>query len=623
MTEVKPQDFLSPTVDAGVAKLLGSTWPWQSWLDGADHHGKYGVANTLLIGQQMKDATTVLPYEEWQARGRQVVKGEQAIRILSVRGNSRPVFDLSQTTGEPQPQAPDRSPEQTWACLVKLAASRKLFVDRGSRWNYLGDPAARIPVDPALTDHQAAEHLAHQLAHLELHQRICDGDCAGVLRVEADSVAYLVLRHLRADPSMEFPPVASWAGEDERSRPLGAVMVVCGRVLRTAFRLRSKLDALPAEASAQELSKNLVVPTERDEWEEHRQELLAIHEAAQALFIAERPGSWMPSYLAERGFDQSVQEQWQLGHAPAGWRTLAYHLSSLGFSDEAILASGLARQAKAGHLYDAFRDRVMFPLRDSSGAILGFIGRTSVTGTGPKYLNSPETPLFKKRELLYGLYESRDLLATGARPIIVEGPLDAIACHLAGHPALSPCGTTLSPQQAGLLGEYGAVLALDGDAAGRRGAVHAWRSLSQVKGAIGAVVFPENQDPAEILSYQGNMAVHEALQSEVPLADVVVDAAIERYGDSLEFVESQLAAARAAASVIAQMRPADVARQVARVASRLAFEPTDITRYVISAIAPTALADGDFPSVSLTGPEPAATSGPASTISATKPSRKP
>jgi DNA primase len=297
-----------------------------------------------------------------------------------------------------------------------------------------------------------------------------------------------------------------------------------------------------------------------------------LHTLAHEFFLSQRRDSWVPAYLAGRGFPEEVQRRFQIGYAPAAWRTLTGLLRSYGFSDDRQVRSGLVRRSRHGRLYDLFRDRVMFAIRDRDGSIAGFIGRTAEDAGGPKYLNSPESPHFQKGRLLYGLHGSR------GRPVVVEGPLDAVAVRLAGFAAVSPCGTRLTCHQAALLGDD-PLLALDGDPAGLRGALHAWDLFD---GPINAVVLPPGKDPADLLRTGGPGAVRAALRQETPLIDLAVDEAIDRH--RLQFIEGQVAAARAAAEVIAGIRHDNAARQVARVAAKLAFDPAEITTYVIEAL---------------------------------------
>ena len=211
--------------------------------------------------------------------------------------------------------------------------------------------------------------------------------------------------------------------------------------------------------------------------------------AAARFFAARLAASWVPGYLAGRGFGEQALRPWTVGYAPAGWRALTAHLRDLGYADAAIQAAGLARRTRRGALVDFFRDRAMFGIRWPDGTLAGFTGRARPGGgrPGPVYLNSRTTGLYRKGSLLFGLYEGRRALAAGARPVLVEGPLDAIAVSAAGpYAGVSPCGTALTPAQVALLARTcdlrraGVVVAFDADRAGRRAAVRAYHLLRGV-----------------------------------------------------------------------------------------------------------------------------------------------
>jgi DNA primase len=189
--------------------------------------------------------------------------------------------------------------------------------------------------------------------------------------------------------------------------------------------------------------------------------LCVLTEAAARFFVAEVDGSWVPGYLAGRGFGSEIWRPWSTGYAPARWTALTDHLRGLGFSALIIEAAGLAKRSVRGPLIDVFRDRLMFPVRAADGTVTGFIGRGPPgSRAGPVYLNSPTTLLYQKGRVLFGLHEALPALAEGARPVIAEGPLDAIAVTAAGRSAtgsrpryvgLAPCGTALTPTQVTLL----------------------------------------------------------------------------------------------------------------------------------------------------------------------------
>jgi DNA primase len=239
-----------------------------------------------------------------------------------------------------------------------------------------------------------------------------------------------------------------------------------------------------------------------------------------------------------------------------------------------------------------FRDRVMFPVRSIDGPVAGFIGRSPPGGGQPVYLNSPATELYHKGSLLFGLYEGSAALAAGARPVLVEGPLDAIAVSSAGRVGVAPCGTALTAAQVELLSwaaadlrSTGVAIAFDPDRAGRAAAVRAYPLLRAVTDELWVVSLPAGSDPAEVLRTQGASGLAAVLDSSLlPLPDLVVDARLAEFGRWLEFTDGTFAALRAVAPLIADLPPGQVARQVARVAARLGCTHAEVTQAVISAL---------------------------------------
>jgi DNA primase catalytic core len=209
--------------------------------------------------------------------------------------------------------------------------------------------------------------------------------------------------------------------------------------------------------------------------------------------------SWVPGYLSERCLADAIHTH-QLGHAPKGWTSLTDHLRSLGYTDDHIEASGMAARARNGHLIDRFRDRLTIPIRDQHGDIVGFTARQGPhhiqDRDGPRYLNSPATAIFSKRELLYGLGDHLAGLAADDLPVLCEGPLDAIAVDLAAaqtEPSMvgiATCGTALTAPHARqlhqLVGDRPICIAFDADPAGHAAAEAAWLRLT-------------DQDPRDIL----------------------------------------------------------------------------------------------------------------------------
>jgi DNA primase len=305
--------------------------------------------------------------------------------------------------------------------------------------------------------------------------------------------------------------------------------------------------------------------------------------------------SWVPQHLERRGFGSAIQQQWQVGYAPAEWDALTSYLRALRFPDPLIEAAGLARRSQRGTLIDTFRDRAILPIRSADGTVSAFIGRAPEEAGPqvPKYVNSPRTCLYHKGDMLFGLWEARQALATGAQPVVVEGPFDAIAVTTActGRCAgVAPCGTALTAEQIRTLsqvtdlGSTGVMFAFDSDAAGRRAAIRAYHLLVPYTHEMSTMVLPAGQDPAQVFTEQGPSVLAEIATHSHPLADLVTDAIVDRWSRWLEYPEGQINALRATAPVIAAMPVPHVARQVARLAHRLGLDHATVTEAVTDAL---------------------------------------
>ncbi len=257
-----------------------------------------------------------------------------------------------------------------------------------------------------------------------------------------------------------------------------------------------------------------------------RERLVQINQLTHDFFTSRFPGSWAQGYLAERfGTDLAGHPLVQPGHAPAGWTTLVTHLRRHGVSDIEMLTAGVAHTASTGRLIDQFRDRVTFPITDDHGDILGFVARRNSTApddkkAGPKYLNTGETPLFHKGDQFYGTPRP------GSTPVIVEGPMDAIAVTLATsgrHTGIAPLGTTLSTQQAALLaGQPDVIIATDADIAGRIAAERDYWQLSSYGIDPRRAHFADGTDPADLLTTGGPRYLTEALDTAKPMAHTMI-----------------------------------------------------------------------------------------------------
>ena len=177
-----------------------------------------------------------------------------------------------------------------------------------------------------------------------------------------------------------------------------------------------------------------------------RQRLLDAHKEAAAFYVQQLGSAEAEigrAFLRERGFDEAAWAHFGVGYAPNEWEALTRHLRGKGFTNEELLAGGLATQGQRGTPYDRFRGRLVWPIRDMKGDVIGFgARRLHDDDQGPKYLNTPETPLYKKSQVLYGVDLAKNEIATRYKAVVVEGYTDVMACHLAGETtAVATCGT--------------------------------------------------------------------------------------------------------------------------------------------------------------------------------------
>ena len=321
---------------------------------------------------------------------------------------------------------------------------------------------------------------------------------------------------------------------------------------------------------------------------------------AAALFFADRlasPAGTSPrEYLSTRGFGPTLDSrQWSLGYAPPTWTALTDHLRAKGCDVEGLLAAGLVIRTRHGNVIDRFRDRVTLPVHNLDGETVGFVGRAApnVSDDVPKYLNSPRTQLYDKSTLLFGLAEQQELLASGAVPVIVEGPLDVLAVHIANTQsepplaAVAPCGTALTSTQVDSLAKLSGnrvLVAFDDDAAGARATAAAYGLLATRFTQLHAADLAGSGDPAELLQLGGCQALREALSRNEPLADRVLDNGLSPWADKLDNAEACVSALRELAPSISSLRPDDVTREAARLVERLRLEPSTVTRELTEAV---------------------------------------
>ncbi|WP_116245039.1 DNA primase [Nocardiopsis sp. FIRDI 009] len=302
-----------------------------------------------------------------------------------------------------------------------------------------------------------------------------------------------------------------------------------------------------------------------------RQRLLDAHRAA-AEFYAERllspEAATARRFLTERGFNRTHAERFGLGFAPAGWENLTDHLRRKGFTDQELIAGGLASQGRRG-AYDRFRNRLLWPVREVTGEVVGFGARKlDPAEDGPKYLNSPESPIFHKGRLLYGLDLAKRDISQKGEAVIVEGYTDVMACHDAGvTTAVATCGTSFGEDHVKilrrmLLGRTNqggrVVFTFDGDKAGQKAAVRAFAEEHGFTSETYVAVQSDGLDPCDLRFQHGPQAVKDLVDGAVRLYEFMIRNVMEGY--DLSSPEGRMAALDAAAPIVASIRDEGVRR---------------------------------------------------------------
>src|SRR4051794_7477179 len=243
-------------------------------------------------------------------------------------------------------------------------------------------------------------------------------------------------------------------------------------------------------------------------------------------------------YLAGRGLGDEVLRTYRVGYAPSAWDSVIMAAQRLGFSREELAAAGLGASGRGGGFYDRFRARIMFPLADPRGRVLGFGARSMRDDQGPKYVNTSENELYRKGRQLFGIHHARGPAARAGRVVAVEGYTDVLALHQAGvTETVAIMGTALTQEQMTGLGQAAGTvyLALDADRAGQEAMLRAARAATEKKLSLLVVDMPEGRDPAELVAEDGPEAFRTRLESAREVPDfaarrVVAQADLDRAG---------------------------------------------------------------------------------------------
>lgn len=300
-------------------------------------------------------------------------------------------------------------------------------------------------------------------------------------------------------------------------------------------------------------------------------------------------------FLTARGFSSEAAATFHVGYAPKGWDSLLKHLRGLGFSDEELLAGGLVSQGNKG-VYDRFRGRLVWPIRELGGDVIGFGARKLYDDDeGPKYLNTPETPIYKKSSVLYGLDLAKRQVSKDQQAVIVEGYTDVMAAHLAGvGTAIATCGTAFGSEHIKILRRLlmdddrmrgQVVFTFDGDAAGKKAALRAFEEDQKFVSQTFVAVEPTGLDPCDLRLAHGDAAVRALIDSKVPLFEFAIKSVLAGY--DLATSEGRIAALSESAPIVAKIRDSALRPEYSRrLAGWLGMDPTTVARAVGGSKAP-------------------------------------
>ncbi|KAA9393812.1 DNA primase [Kocuria coralli] len=329
-----------------------------------------------------------------------------------------------------------------------------------------------------------------------------------------------------------------------------------------------------------------------------RQRLLDAHKVAAEFFQAQlrtKGAATAQQYLGERGFTPQDAQEYGVGYAPQGWDHLLKHLRSRGYNDDELEATGMFSAGNRG-MYDRFRGRLIFPIRGIGGEVIGFGARKLYDeDQGPKYLNTPETQLYKKSQVLYGIDKAKRQIAKRRQVVVVEGYTDVMSMHLAGVPtAVATCGTAFGAEHIKIVRRFlsddgsggEVVFTFDGDAAGQKAALRAFDEDQKFMAQTFVAVEPNGMDPCELRLARGDAAVRSLLEAKRPLFEFAIRATMKNY--DLATLEGRVRAMRATAPIVAQIRDTTLRPAYARqLAGWLGLEVPDVVNAVeIAARAP-------------------------------------
>ncbi|TQK71816.1 DNA primase [Nocardioides sp. SLBN-35] len=367
------------------------------------------------------------------------------------------------------------------------------------------------------------------------------------------------------------------------------------------FTFLMKIDGLSFGEAVERMADKYGVQLRRDETGQddrpkgpQRRRLVEAHAVAQE-FYAEQLGTpealAARQFLAERGFDQGAALKFGVGFAPRDGEALWRHLSGRKFTREEVIAAGLVAMGRS--LYDKFRGRLLWPIRETNGDTIGFGARRIFEDDRieAKYLNTSETPIYKKSQVLYGIDLARKPIALSSKAVVVEGYTDVMACHLAGvETAVATCGTAFGDDHARVLRRFlddhaelrsEVVFTFDGDEAGQKAALRTFEGDQRFVSQTYVAVAPEGMDPCELRISKGDDAVRELIASRRPLYRFVLENVVKRH--DLDRADGRIDAVRDAAALVASVRDQSKVTAFAQEISRLVGADID-TNQVLAAV---------------------------------------
>ena len=339
------------------------------------------------------------------------------------------------------------------------------------------------------------------------------------------------------------------------------------------FNFLMKIDGLSFVEAVERLADKYGVQLRREDGDVRddrpkgpaRARLIEAHRVAQEFYAGQlaTPDALVArQFLNERGFDQAAADRFGIGFAPRDGDALLTHLRQKGFRDDEVVAGGLVAMGRSA--YDRFRGRLLWPIRDASGDTIGFGARRIYDDDriDAKYLNTPETPIYKKSQVLYGIDLARRDMARSSQAVVVEGYTDVMACHLAGVPtAVATCGTAFGDDHARVLRRFlhdheefrgEVIFTFDGDAAGQKAALRAFDGDQNFVSQTYVAVEPDGLDPCDLRIQKGDAAVRELVARRVPLYRFVLANVVGGY--DLDRADGRVDAVRAAARLVASIR---------------------------------------------------------------------